>query len=163
VRLELSAQSSGVELANARATMTQPIEADPIPKAHSTDRAGEVSAAFKPPLDVIAGDDSILLEMVVPGVHRTDITVERVDRMLVIHGVRRDEHGETGASYHHVETPRGSFVRAIPMPFTLDTDPPVELDRGVLRIRLALPKSEAATRPAGSDDTEAQHNRGESA
>ena len=53
--------------------------------------------AFKPPLDVIAADGCILIEMVLPGVERSDVVVERVGAALVVRGVRRDEHGSCGA------------------------------------------------------------------
>jgi HSP20 family molecular chaperone IbpA len=147
-------------------TMAQPIEVDPEATKSIKTRWSEDSAvrSFKPPIDVIAGEDSILLEVMLPGVQRADITVERAERLLVVHGVRMDEHAANGSSYHHVETPRGAFFRAIPVPFELDADPPVELREGILRIRLALPKVAApkAERPSSSDDNQPQHDdRGE--
>jgi HSP20 family protein len=131
--------------------MAQPIESFTHGNTEGQKREGDFGPSFSPPLDVIAEGDSIYLEVVLPGVDLSDVTVERVEQMLVIHGERKDAHRETGASYHFVETRRGPFVRAIPLPFPLEADPPVELDRGILRIRLAVPKGEAGAKTKTND------------
>ena len=124
---------------------------------------GEVlgDVAFKPPLDVIAAEEAIVLEMVLPGVEQSDVTVERVEQMLVIHGLRRDEHGAKGRSYHHVETPRGPFCRAIPLPFALASEPQVELEQGVLRVTIAIPKLDRNGKGTNGHGTEAKYNEGD--
>jgi HSP20 family protein len=141
--------------------MAQSIDAEHNPSEVRAVREDLIVPAFKPPLDVIATEDAVLLEVVLPGVERPDVTVERVGRMLLIHGLRRDEHTKKGSSYHYVETPRGPFLRTIPIPFELDADPPVELERGVLRIRLAVPKEEASTKLSDNTENQGQHNDGE--
>lgn len=93
--------------------------------------------SFQPPLDVIAGDDEVVLELALPGVDRDDVVVEQVPGGLAVSGVRRDAQAER-RSVHHAELPRGAFHRAIPVPFELHEAPRVELDRGVLRIHLAI-------------------------
>jgi HSP20 family molecular chaperone IbpA len=112
-------------------------------------------AAFKPPLDVIADDECVILEMLVPGVEREDISIERTAEGIVVRGVRRGTRDDA-ARYFHEETPRGAFERVIPIPFRLEGELPVELDRGVLRIRLVKPPQDG-----GSDVNQVQHNAGE--
>lgn len=109
---------------------------------------------FKPPLDVIADDDAVILELVLPGVERKDITIERTADGIVVRGVRRGVRDDDTGRYFHSETPRGAFERTIPIPFRLTGELPVELDRGVLRIRLVMPPQDG-----GSDMV--QHNAGE--
>jgi HSP20 family molecular chaperone IbpA len=99
--------------------------------------------SFTPPLDVVAGDDAVILELWVPGVDRADVDVALEPGRLVVTGIRRDEaHG----GYHYAETPRGPFLRAIPLPFALDGEPRVELERGVLRIFSAADPTGVAAR-----------------
>ena len=131
--------------------MAQPIESFTPGNSEPQKRDGDVGPSFTPPLDVIADGDSIYLEVALPGVDLSDVTVERVEQMLVIRGVRKDPHQGNGASYHFVETRRGPFVRAIPLPFALESDPPVELDRGILRVRLAVPKGEPSAKTKTND------------
>ena len=131
--------------------MAQPIESFTHGNSEGQKRDVDFGPSFSPPLDVIAEGDSIYLEIVLPGVDLSDVTVERVEQMLVIRGARKDPHRDNGASYHFVETRRGPFVRAIPLPFPLEADPPVELDRGILRVRLAVPKGEAAAKTKTND------------
>lgn len=149
--------------------MAQPIEVESAPATttNETSRApserprvapDQQARAFRPPIDVIAAEDSILLEMVLPGVARSDVTVERAKELLIVHGIRKDEHASRGSSYHHVETPRGPFFRAIPVPFELTSDPPVELRDGILRIRLALPKVAPTEKPSSTDDNKPHHD-----
>lgn len=92
--------------------------------------------SFTPALDVIAGDEAVLLELALPGVDPSDVAVERVPGGLVISGLRRDAHGGEGRTFH-AEIPRGPFRRAVPLPVPIEGDLRVELERGVLRIHLA--------------------------
>ncbi|NUO47961.1 MAG: Hsp20/alpha crystallin family protein [Polyangiaceae bacterium] len=138
--------------------MAQPIEPDlvkPIRDDAAVKRSRMQTQAFKPPLDIIADDDAVIIELVVPGVDRSDIRVERVEGGLMVQGVRPEAGAGDQRAYHYTETPRGPFARAIPLPFALEGDPPVELDRGVLRIRLNVPKREVEEKSA------ANRNRGE--
>lgn len=148
--------------------MAQPIETPFDTIAREDDDAGErrvespLPLAFKPPLDVIAVGDAIVLELVIPGVARDEIRVERVGRTLIVHGLRADEHGPRGGIYHYAETPRGAFMRVVPLPFEPAADPPFELDRGVLTIRLVVPEAVQPTKKnaPGNADHEQQKEKG---
>lgn len=102
---------------------------------------------FTPPVDVLATADAVLLELAVPGVEREDITIARLDGALAISGIRR-ESSAARAELFHAEIPRGPFFRTVPLPFPIEGEPRIELDRGVLRIYLTLA---AATSREGSN------------
>jgi HSP20 family molecular chaperone IbpA len=97
--------------------------------------------AFVPPLDVVAGDDGVVLELAIPGVAREDVEVNRIPGGLAVRGIRRDPSPRGGG--FHIESPRGPFYRAIPLPYPLETPPKFELDRGVLRIHVPAGQSPA--------------------
>jgi HSP20 family molecular chaperone IbpA len=100
---------------------------------------------FTPRVDVIAADGGVLIEVELPGLDRDAISVERRPSSLVISGIRRDGHAARGNMFH-AEIPRGPFTRTIPLPFRLEAEPRIELDRGVLRIHLTV-----ATRSHGRE------------
>jgi HSP20 family molecular chaperone IbpA len=98
--------------------------------------AGKVPPfSFVPSLDVFRDGDDLLIEVAVPGVERQDITVECADGMLVISGIRR---GHSGSSEQTCsgEIPYGPFYRALPISLPIKGEPAVDLDRGLLRVRL---------------------------
>lgn len=102
--------------------------------------------AFTPAVDVIAGDDAVILEVAVCGVRREDIIVERIPDGLVIRGLRREGSAGRGRVFH-AEIARGPFVRVIPLPFPIEGEPRIELEHGLLRIYVA---AEAAQGGNGS-------------
>jgi HSP20 family protein len=91
--------------------------------------------SFVPQLDVFRDGDDLLIEAAVPGVERQDITVTCTDGMLVISGIRRGHRGSHGQTCSG-EIPYGPFYRALRLPLPISSEPAVELDRGLLRIRL---------------------------
>lgn len=93
--------------------------------------------SFTPPLDVFADGDDVVVELAVPGVEREDITVACEGAMLVVSGARRGCGGAKARIYSHGEIPRGPFYRSLPLPCPVEGEPKVELDRGLLRVRLA--------------------------
>jgi len=107
--------------------------------------------SFNPRLDVIAGEAEVILELALPGVAREDIVIEQVPGGLVVSGIRRDEHAAEGRTFH-AEIPRGPFRREIPLPFTVEHEPRIELDRGVLRIHLASGATDRVTPACSSTD-----------
>jgi HSP20 family molecular chaperone IbpA len=103
---------------------------------------------FTPPVDIIAAADTVIVELALPGVDREEITAELRPSALVIGGIRRDpaDRGEV----FHAEIPRGPFLRTIPLPFPIEGEPRIELDRGVLRIYLPLAATTAREGAAGN-------------
>jgi len=107
------------------------------------------SREFKPPVDVIAGQDSVVVEIALPGVGRDAIEIERDESVLRISGIRPVHHDVLGTVFH-AEIRRGAFFRAIPLPFPLAGEPRIELADGMLRLHLPVASS---TRRDGSSRT----------
>ncbi len=104
------------------------------------------SREFRPPVDVIAGDEAVILEIALPGVARDAIEIERDADVLRISGIRPVHHDVLGTVFH-AEIRRGAFFRAIPLPFPLAGEPRIELADGMLRLHLPV---EASKRRDGS-------------
>jgi HSP20 family molecular chaperone IbpA len=95
--------------------------------------------SFTPALDALVEGNELVVEAAVPGVDQEDIEVACVDGMLVISGIRRGHAAVNAASYSHSEIPHGPFSRTFHLPFAIAGEPAVDLDRGLLRIRLQRP------------------------
>lgn len=91
--------------------------------------------SFTPPLDVFLDGEDLLVEVAVPGVERKDVTVDCAHGTLVISGIRRGHHGSNERTYSG-EIPYGPFYRALRVPLPMSSEPTVDLDRGLLRVRL---------------------------
>ena len=92
--------------------------------------------SFIPPLDALVDGEDLVIEVAVPGIERKDVTVECVDGMLVVSGIRRGHGGSDERTYSHGEIPCGPFYRTFRVPFPIDGEPAVDLQRGLLRVRL---------------------------
>jgi len=93
--------------------------------------------SFAPPLDVIGTEREILLELALPGVDEDDVEVDVVDGQVVVSGARSTAQALDGRVYFHTEMARGPFRRVVLLPGAVSGLPRVEIDRGVVRIRLA--------------------------
>jgi len=91
--------------------------------------------SFTPQLDVFLDGEDMLIEVAVPGVEREDVTVECAHGTLVISGIRRGRRGSNERTYSG-EIPYGPFYRALRIPLPMGGEPAVDLDRGLLRVRL---------------------------
>ena len=101
--------------------------------------------AFSPPIDVIDEENELLIEAAIPGVDKSDVTVDLSGDVLVIAGVRVGERASNGRAFRHAEIPRGPFRRVVLLPYPVMGEPRAEVERGMIRIHLAkLPKSSAA-------------------
>ena len=92
--------------------------------------------SFAPPLDALRQRDELVIEVAVPGVERDDVTVEYADATLIIFGIRRASRGAEPGTYSRGEIPWGPFYRSVHIPFSVHGEPSVDLDRGMLRVRL---------------------------
>ena len=91
--------------------------------------------SFTPRLDIFLDGEDLLIEAAVPGVDRRDVTVECADGTVVISGIRRGRHGSNERTYSG-EIPHGPFYRSLRIPFPMSGEAAVDLDRGLLRVRL---------------------------
>jgi len=115
--------------------------------------------SFEPALDVIDFDSHLLVEVAVPGIRRDDVTVTCAGERLVVAGTRGGERAADGRCYHHAEIPRGPFHRVVPLPCAVKADARVDVERGLIRIR--LDKAPAVTRERPSDRDESDNVQGE--
>lgn len=99
-------------------------------------------AEQRPICNVWTGQEAALVRAEVPGVDPASLDVSVTGNTLTIRGERASlELGEND-SVHRRERPTGAFVRAIDLPFQVDSSQvEATCDRGVLSIR--LPRAEA--------------------
>jgi len=113
--------------------------------------------SFTPPLDALIEGDDLVIEVAIPGIERKDVTVECKDEMLIVSGIRRHQCGAREPTYSHGEIPCGPFYRSFHVPFPIRDEPAVELDRGMLRVRLsslpAIPQPEDQKHPTSQEQS----------
>lgn len=84
--------------------------------------AGVGPAAFRPPVDVLRGEDSIIVRADVPGLTKDDINLAILNNRLFIRGEKKrtEESGESNG--HRLERFYGSFERVIELPVQVNID-----------------------------------------
>jgi HSP20 family molecular chaperone IbpA len=92
--------------------------------------------SFSPLADIIAVEREIIIELGVPGVEARHVHAELTGDTLVVTGVRAPESGELRV-WLHAELPCGPFRRELQLPLPASGAPRIEVDRGIVRVRLA--------------------------
>ncbi len=96
----------------------------------------------QPAVNVWEKDDSLMVEMELPGLKNDELEVSVVGDELSIK-VRRAEPQQEGLTYHRRERPVGEFARILRLPVEVEAEHvDAELRDGVLSIK--LPKAERA-------------------
>ncbi len=95
--------------------------------------------SFAPPLDAWRTDRELVVEVAAPGVSREEVRVQLEGDTLLVEGSRSTEGIVNGRTWLHAEIPRGPFRRSIVLPVAVVGEPRVELDAGIVRIRLSQP------------------------
>jgi len=109
---------------------------------------GAELAAWSPAVDVRQCNGDLVVTAEVPGLTKDEIKVELTDDALVIRGERKREHKEDHAGYHRYERSYGQFYRSIDLPEGAKTDGvKAELQDGVLKVSVPVPKDEKTPRP----------------
>lgn len=94
-----------------------------------------------PALNVHTNEEEVLVEAELPGFATEDIDISVAQNTLTLRGSRQPVELKNGESYHRRERWAGQFVRALELPFEVQTDKvEAECRRGVLTIR--LPRAE---------------------
>jgi HSP20 family molecular chaperone IbpA len=93
--------------------------------------------SFEPPLDVIGTERELVFELGVPGVERGDVDVELVEGRLIVRGARPVSANFDGRVYLHAELARGPFFRALTLPEGASGPARVEVENGIIRVRVA--------------------------
>jgi HSP20 family protein len=92
--------------------------------------------SFRPPLDVIGTETEVIVELGISGISAGDVDVELSGNVLIVSGARSTGVALDGRIYFHAEMPRGPFRRDVRLPAPTSGQPRVEVDQGVVRIRL---------------------------
>lgn len=103
----------------------------------------ESQTAFSPRVDIVEGDENVVLTFEVPGIEKSDIKVLVRDNSLTVSGERNFEIDREKEQYVHREMVSGSFSRTFSLPETVDQEK-IKADHknGLLIVTLA--KKEAA-------------------
>ena len=96
---------------------------------------------FRPPIDVLEDEGALVVEVAVPGIKTADVSVELSPNGLLISGVRRGTSKER--CYLRAEIPHGPFTCSIPLPYAIDGEPRIEIDRGLISIRMTRAHGES--------------------
>jgi len=100
---------------------------------------------FKPAVDIYEDGDSIHVRADFAGVKPEDIKVEVENRILTIHGERKNDHEYKRDGYKRMERIFGTFSRSFELPEAVNSDDIEAIhEHGVLTIR--LPKRQTAKR-----------------
>ncbi|RPI46653.1 MAG: Hsp20/alpha crystallin family protein [Betaproteobacteria bacterium] len=106
---------------------------------------GEVFEAAAPRVDVIDGEESIVIHAAVPGVDRKDLEISVNATSVTIRGKVTHEAKEEKGEYYRCEIARGEFSRMLTLPCVVDASKAnAQLKDGMLELR--LPKVEKAKR-----------------
>ncbi len=107
-----------------------------LPEARSS-----FAVSFVPEIDVYETDDSINIELEVPGMDKKDFKVQVENGVLRICGEKKLEREKSDRNYYVVERSYGKFERAIRLPDYVDADKiKAKYENGVLT--LSIPKKE---------------------
>lgn len=102
--------------------------------------------AFTPPLDVIGTVRELIFELGVAGVDASDVEVAVSDGWLTVAGARSGLLPADDRIYLHVEMPRGPFRREVRLRVPTSGAPRVEVDKGIVRVRIAKAAQSALPR-----------------
>lgn len=106
---------------------------------------GKRSWTMMPRIDLHESEEGLDVSAELPGVEEKDVEIELTDDALILKGEKKAETDETDAAkgWHRVERSYGSFLRTVPLPFTVDADKvDATFAKGVLKVH--LPRSAEA-------------------
>ena len=90
-----------------------------------------------PAVDVLETNDSLKIEIEVPGLEKKDITLQISGDLLIVEGLKRDTDKTEGAKYVCMERRFGFFRRTLPLPAMADSSNiRASHENGVLTITL---------------------------
>ncbi len=98
---------------------------------------GGYEPAWAPAVDVSERGNSVIVEVEMPGVERSDVKVLLLPNRLEIAGRKREAPSPAGLRYHRLERAFGSFRRTIALPAAVDpARATASLENGILRVVL---------------------------
>lgn len=100
---------------------------------------------FRPSVDVVKEDDSLKVIAELPGLDSDDVEVSLDGDILMIKGEKTEEKEISEDDRYIHERTFGKFQRHIQLPAGIDADDvSADFDKGVLTVRVALPKDATA-------------------
>ena len=91
-----------------------------------------------PPIDLVEGDDEILVLADIPGVRKDDLDLSVQGTLLTIKGEKKRDEPTKSRKIVRTETWVGSFSRTINLPSSVDPEKvEARLRDGILRVRIA--------------------------
>jgi HSP20 family protein len=118
----------------------------PRPSGWDWPRFGELSTLLDrqvPSLDIVDGDNDVVIRAELPGVEKKDLDVSLIDRTLTIKGSTRKEEKEEKKNYFRQEIKTGSFSRSVLLPADVNAAKAEATFKGGL-LELKLPKTKPA-------------------
>jgi len=105
-------------------------------------QAGRLPAGVVAPrMDVAETDNEIRITAELPGLEEKDVDVTLCDDVLTIRGEAKTEREEKKQDYHIMERARGTFVRSLRLPFSIDANRvQAAFKDGVLNITIPKPQ-----------------------
>ena len=108
-----------------------------------TPRTEAPVGAWAPPVDIFERQDQLVIRAEIPGVRKEDMDVRIENRVLTLHGERKQETDFKEENAHRTERVYGAFTRSFSLPTTVDaTRITATYKDGVLEV--TVPKAETA-------------------
>jgi HSP20 family protein len=103
--------------------------------------------SWKPVVDIIDNDNSIVIKADLPGVDKKNIIIDYRDRVLTLKGERVDESEVKEDHYYKRERVCGSFIRSFTLPASVAADKiSADYKEGVLKIEIPKPEEQKPNR-----------------
>jgi len=103
----------------------------------------DTMGAWRPPVDIVDTEASILIFVEIPGVDKQDVAIEVKDNVLSIQGERVVDSSTGNGSYYRSERVFGKFARSFALPAMIRSDAiNATFKRGVLKITIPKPEEE---------------------
>ena len=102
---------------------------------------GKMALGFMPPVDISQTDNTVIVQIAIPGIDPEKVNIRIENDVLTIDGEVRKETEVEEAKYHRREMLSGKFHRALAMPAAVDGDKASAVYKnGILEI--TIPKRE---------------------
>lgn len=103
----------------------------------------QVAPAAFPPVNLWAGENSVVVTAALPGVAPEDVDVAVQEDVLVLKGKREPQPMGEGVAWHLREREYGTFSRVIALPFRVDADRVrARFSNGILEVELERPEED---------------------
>ena len=117
-----------------------------------TSETADSAPSFSPLVDILAGEDEVVVLVELPGMSRDEVSVEIEDGTVTISGERKSN-GE--GQYFVRERPIGEFSRSFSLAWELDPDSvSAKLTDGVLRVTVGRAERERKIEVSGATSDE---------